>query len=207
MTGIGTDVGKSWATGWLAAQLRKQGVKCITQKFIQTGNKDYSEDICVHRKVMRIQPEPRDEDHTTAPVILSYPASPHLAERLDGVIVDYSVVAESTKKLLTEYDCVLIEGAGGIAVPLRGDRLTIDYVREEGLPAIVVTNGQLGSINHTILTLEALGKAGIEVWAVIYNPYFDKDEVIANDNVRYIREWLGIHFPHTQYLRMPEKVL
>lgn len=54
VTGIGTDVGKSYATGWLARELTRTGRKVITQKFIQTGNHDYSEDIDVHRKVMGI---------------------------------------------------------------------------------------------------------------------------------------------------------
>lgn len=203
VTGIGTDVGKSWATGWLARELRRNGLNAITQKFIQTGNRDYSEDIDVHRKVMGIPYETVDKMHITAPLILSYPASPDLAARIDGVDVDFGVATRATLSLICEgYSPVLIEGAGGVMVPLRGDWLTIDYVREEGLPVVIVTNGQLGSINHTLLTLEACLTRGITVWAVIYNPHFDKDKTICDDTKAYLRRWLDAHSPQTGYFIM-----
>ncbi|MDE6772350.1 MAG: AAA family ATPase, partial [Muribaculaceae bacterium] len=69
VTGIGTDVGKSYATGWLARELNDNGISCTTQKLIQTGNKDFSEDIAIHRKIMGIDLTEDDLAHTTAPVI------------------------------------------------------------------------------------------------------------------------------------------
>lgn len=206
ITGIGTDVGKSWATGWLASILNKLGVNTITQKFIQTGCKEFSEDIETHRKIMGIKPLPRDLDHTTAPLILSYPASPDLAAKIDGVDVDFSVATKSTDILSEEFDCVLVEGAGGICVPLKGDYLTIDYVRENSLPTVLVTNGQLGSISHTLLALQAMIQAGIKVWMVIYNPHFDADEIICKDTRKYIREWLDRHLPEAIYVEMPDRI-
>lgn len=206
VTGIGTDVGKSYATGWLARELSALGRKVITQKFIQTGNKGYSEDIEVHRRVMGIPMQERDTDHTTAPLILSYPASPHLAAEIDGVTVDFGMADKSTKTLAMEYDTVIVEGAGGALVPLHGDRLTADYVADHKLPAVVVTNGQLGSINHTLLTLEALKSRGIAIAAVIYNPYFDKDGIICADTRRYIESYLEKHYPDTIYLEMPDQL-
>lgn len=206
ITGIGTDVGKSWATGWLAAQLMHHGRSVITQKFIQTGNHDLSEDIDVHRAIMGIELQERDLDHTTAPLILSYPASPHLAARIDDCIIDWEVPARSLEILSEEYDNVLIEGAGGALVPLHDDYLTADWIAEHNLPAAVVTGGLLGSINHTLLTLEALAARGIRIAAVIYNPYFDKDETIAADTREYLRQYLEQHFPQTIYLLMPDRV-
>lgn len=203
ITGIGTDVGKSYATGWLARELCKAGRTVITQKFIQTGNQTYSEDIDVHRKVMGLSMQPRDIDHTTAPLILSYPASPDLAAKIDKVEINFDIARKSTETLRQEYDTVLIEGAGGIMVPLCGDYLTIDYVAEHNLPAAVVTNGQLGSINHTLLTLSALKQRDIKIAAVIYNPYFDKDSVICADTRQYLQSYLSKHYPSTAYLNMP----
>lgn len=203
VTGIGTDVGKSWATGWLAREAAKAGRKVITQKFIQTGNHGLSEDIDVHRRVMGIPLQPRDLDHTTAPLILSYPASPHLAAAIDGVEVDWEIPARSLKRLSEEYDCVLVEGAGGALVPLKGDYLTADWVAEHHLPAAVVTNGQLGSINHTLLTLEALISRGVEIALVVYNPHFDTDEVICPDTRDYLQHYLRKHYPSTQWVEMP----
>lgn len=202
LTGIGTDVGKSYATGWLARRLAENGLKVITQKLIQTGNKDYSEDIDVHRRVMGIPMQPRDIDHTTAPIILSYPASPHLAAKIDGVTVDFEIAAQSTKTLAAEYDFVIIEGAGGALVPLHDDYLTADYMADHNLPAVVVTNGMLGSINHTLLTLEALKNRGVTVAALVYNPHFDVDKIICEDTRKYLQKYLANHYPATQYIEM-----
>lgn len=203
MTGIGTDVGKTYATGWLAARLAAEGHNVITQKLIQTGCKEYADDILTHRRIMGIPMQPRDTDHTTAPLILSYPASPHLAARIDGREIDFGIATRATETLLGEYDTVLIEGAGGLMAPLTEEYLTIDYIADRRLPAIVVTNGYLGSINHTILTVEALAARGIKVEAVIYNPYFDSaDTTVSSESREYIGRWLARRYPATLYIIM-----
>ena len=76
ITGIGTDVGKSYATGWLAKEIAATGKSVITQKLIQTGNRDVSEDIEIHRRITGIPMQSVDLCRVTAPIILSYPASP-----------------------------------------------------------------------------------------------------------------------------------
>lgn len=207
ISGIGTDVGKSWTTGWLASLMRKQGINAITQKFIQTGNKNFSEDIAVHRNIMGIEPLPCDKENITAPIILSYPASPHLAEKIDNTEVDYSKVITSALKLRESFDKVIIEGAGGIAVPLRGNFLTIDWIAEHSLPVALVTNGQLGSINHTILSILAIKNKGIDLPLIIYNPFFDKDEIIANDTKTYLHEWIRANSPESEFIIMPDRLI
>ncbi len=205
ITGIGTDVGKSWATGWLANRMRNEGKSVITQKFIQTGNIGASEDIEVHRKIMGITPTEEDLAMLTAPEIFSYPCSPDLASRIDGRNIDFKKIDEASDVLNSRYDVVLIEGAGGIMVPLCEDYLTIDYIRSRNLPTVVVTNGQLGSINHTLLTLEAIRRENIELAEVIYNSYFDKDPVICADTIEYIRKYLERNFPRAAFSIMPRE--
>ena len=195
VTGIGTDVGKSWATGWLARRYMDEGMRVITQKFIQTGNVGYSEDIDVHRHIMGIEKTLEDLEMLTAPEIFSYPCSPDLASKIDKRPIDFDKIRYATERLESRYDVVLIEGAGGIMVPLKGEYLTIDYIKDHNLPTIVVTNGQLGSINHTLLTLFAIEKYGIELAEVVYNHYFDKDPTICEDTIRYLRSYLEKHFP------------
>lgn len=203
VTGIGTDVGKSYATGWLAREIASSGKSIITQKLIQTGNRDMSEDIEVHRKVMGIPLQSVDLCHITAPLILSYPASPHLAAKIDGVEIDYGTAAAATDTLLKKYDHVLIEGAGGLMVPLKERYLTLDYIVGHNLPVAVVTNGRLGSISDTLLTLSTLKSANAEVFAVVYNPYFDNDKTIATETLSYIAEYVKEKFPSTLFLKMP----
>ena len=202
VTGIDTDAGKSYATGWLARQMAADGHNVITQKFIQTGNTDFSEDIAVHRRLMEIEPVAADRLGITAPVIFTYPASPLLASRIDGKPLRLEIIDEATRVLLSSYDNVIVEGAGGLMVPLFEEYFTLDYIRDRELPAVLVTNGRLGSVSHTLLSLEAMRAAGIKLFAVVYNPYYDSDPVISKDTREYLRRQTARLFPQALYLEM-----
>ncbi len=200
ISGIDTDAGKTYATAWLAKHLMKKGQRVITQKFIQTGNSGYSEDIVKHRELMGTGLLPEDEDFTTAPIIFSYPASAQLAARLDGKEINLDKVRQSSAVLASRYDSVLVEGAGGLMVPVTDDYFTIDYVKDEKLPLALVTNGVLGSINHTILSLEAIKNRDITLRYLLYNTYFDNDKTIADDTRGFISRYLAKHFPESEML-------
>lgn len=204
VTGIDTDAGKTYATAFLASIFSEEGRSVITQKFIQTGCKESSEDIEAHRRLTGSGELPEDVEGLTAPLIFSYPASAQLAARLDGRDIDLNLVDQATLQLADRYDIVLIEGAGGLYVPLTDDFFTIDYVAHRRLPAILVTNGRLGSINHTILSLEAIKNKGIELAGVVYNQYYDKDKVIAADTRAFIGRYVGKHFPGTWVVDLPK---
>lgn len=202
ISGIDTDAGKTYITGMLAKRLMEKGLKVATQKFIQTGNDTWSEDIEAHRRIMGIDMLPEDIDHTTAPVIFSYPASAQLAARIDGRDIDLDLIKKSTDTLASRYDVVLVEGAGGLMVPITDDFFTIDYVARHELPIILVTNGVLGSINHTILSLEAIRSRGIKLFSVIYNTFFDSDKIIAKDTREFIGRYVTRHFPKASFIVM-----
>lgn len=203
ISGIDTDAGKSYVTGYIARQIMEGGKTVVTQKFIQTGNTGYSEDIELHRRIMGTGMLPEDIDHTTAPIIFTYPASAQLAARIDGKEIDLGIVDQSSALLSSRYDIVLVEGAGGLMVPVTDDMFTIDYVSSRKLPLILVTNGVLGSINHTILSLEAVKSRGIELAAVAYNEHFDSDAVIADDTKGFISRYLSRHFPTARFFTIP----
>lgn len=202
VSGIGTNVGKSYATGWLANKLNSEKKNAITLKMIQTGNDGYSEDIDIHRKIMGLPLLDEDKDFTTAPIIMTYPTSPHLAAKIDHCTIDLSKIDRSTEKLFEKYDTILMEGAGGLMVPITETYTTIDYIREHNLPLALVTNGQLGSISHTLLALEAIKTRQIKLKYVVYNPYFDEDKIIAEETQKYLGEFLKKNFPETEYLIM-----
>lgn len=203
VSGIDTDAGKTYATAWLAKRYMEQGFSVATMKFIQTGNNGFSEDILAHRRIMGISPLPEDRDLTTSPVIFTYPASAQLAARIDGRDVDVASIDRSVETLSGRYDIVLVEGAGGLMVPIADDFFTVDYVASRNLPIIIVTNGILGSINHTVLSLEAIRSRGISLHSVIYNTYFDKDEIIAEDTRGFIDRYLQREFPASVMMVMP----
>ncbi|MCC8037707.1 MAG: dethiobiotin synthase [Bacteroidales bacterium] len=206
VTGIDTDAGKSYCTGYIARQMMEQGLRVITLKPVQTGCGEWADDILTHRRIMGLPLQPRDLDHTTAPIIFSYPASPHLAAEKDGGTIDVALIDAAAERLAEEYDVVLIEGAGGLMVPLTRELLTIDYVARSGWPVMLVTNARLGSINHTLLSLEALTARGMEVHSVVYNEHFDTDPVIAPDTRAYIADFVATHYPQAQFIQVPSLV-
>lgn len=204
ISGIDTDAGKSYATGYLARRIAESGRSVITQKFIQTGCRESSEDIELHRRIMGTGMLPKDLDHTTAPVIFTYPASAQLAARIDGREIDLGVIDEATQRLAERFDTVLIEGAGGLMVPITDEFMAIDYAATRNLPVALVTNSRLGSINHTVLSLEAIAARGIKLHSLIYNTHFDTiDPVIAADTRAFIARYVERNFPGTPFIDIP----
>ena len=203
ISGIHTDAGKSYCTGWLARKTLDAGKSIVTQKFIQTGNVGTSEDIELHRRLMGIELLPDDLDGTTAPLIFSHPCSPQLAARMDARDIDLELVDSCTKRLQQRYDVVLLEGAGGLMVPITDDFLTIDYITSRHLPLIFVVNGALGSINHAVLSFEAIKNRGIEMPVVLYNRYFDTDPWIADDTHTFFERYLSANFAGCKMIDVP----
>ncbi|MGM9827318.1 MAG: dethiobiotin synthase [Muribaculaceae bacterium] len=198
ITGIDTDAGKTYATAWLQRRMIDAGKTVITQKFIQTGCVGTSEDIEAHRRLSGTGPMPEDAEGLTAPVIFSYPASAQLAARLDGREIDLGVIDRARAELARRYDVVLIEGAGGLMVPITDDFMAIDYIVTRNLPVVLVTNSRLGSINHTILSLEAIRSRGLKLHSVLYNTFYDSaSQLIAEDTLGFIRRYIARNFPDT----------
>lgn len=203
VSGIDTEIGKTYATGFLAKLWTEQGKKVITQKLIQTGNVDISEDIEKHREIMGQGWFQEDHDKLTMPEIFSYPASPHLATRLDNREIDFQKIENATQTLAERFDIVLLEGAGGLMVPLTTSLLTIDYIAQHQFPIILVTSGRLGSINHTLLSLEALKSRGLKLQALVYNLKDEsKDPLISQDTSNYLKNYLATHFPEAEWIEL-----
>ena len=169
VSGIGTGVGKSVATGVLARRALAAGRDAITMKLVQTGNTGFSEDLALHRRIMGVGCFPEDVAGLTAPQIFAYPSSPLLAAQLEGRTVDLDAISAAVRKCAQKRELVFVEGVGGLLVPLTGTMTVADFVAREGWRTILVANGVLGSISHTIATLEAAKSRGIEIVEVVYN--------------------------------------
>ena len=204
VSGIDTNIGKSYATGYIARTWNSEGRRTITQKLIQTGNTGMSEDIELHRRIMGCGLLPEDREGLTMPEIFSYPCSPHLAAEIDGRPIDLAGIERATVELSRRYDAVLLEGAGGLMVPLTRQLLTIDYIARKGYPLIYVTSGRLGSINHFLLGLEAIRARRIRLHTVAYNLFpHEEDDRISRDTEGYIRDVLAREWPDTQFVTVP----
>jgi dethiobiotin synthetase len=215
VSGIDTDIGKTYATGLLAKALMQKGINVITQKLVQTGvsvnqndgTLNIADDIVTHRKLMEMPLQPCDLDFTTCPYRYEKPASPHLSAALTNEPLDPDVITRSTIVLQNDYEVVLLEGAGGLLVPITTELLTLDYIAEQGYPIVLVTSGRLGSINHTLLSLEAIKSRGLTVHSVIYNHIHDNadntDTEIANSTIDFLQKYLANHYPEAHWLQIP----
>jgi len=188
--GIDTGVGKSVVTGLLARYLDEQGQSVITQKPVQTGCEGPSEDILTHRRIMETGWLEEDEQRLTCPYNFSFPSSPHLASKLVGKKIDLNTITSATKALQKLYDWVLIEGAGGLMVPLTEDTLFIDYLAQRDYPVLLVTSPRLGSINHTLMSLEIIRSRGLRLAGLVYNLYDTALREIVEDTKQYFSRTL-----------------
>ena len=190
VSGIDTGVGKTVVTGELARAAIAKGRDAITVKMVQTGNVGRSEDIEEHRRIMGVGELPEDAEGLTAPQIFAFPGSGHLAARLEGKRVNLKKITSSVEACARRRDLVLVESAGGLFVPLTSSVLTIDYLAERGWPLVLVTNGRLGSINHTLMSIETAMRRGIALLAVVYDWAPDVDPVIDEDTPATIKAYL-----------------
>lgn len=203
ITGIDTDIGKTYATGWYARHLMNQGYTVITQKLVQTGCTAVADDIVTHRQIQGIELTKEDQDGITCPYVFSYPCSPHLAADMAGITIDTACIINATNTLASCYDYVLIEGAGGLAVPYNKTQTTLDYIANQGYPIVLVTSGRLGSINHTLLSLMVCQARNINVYAVFYNTYAISDKAISADTKTYLQNHLARHHKDTVFWEVP----
>lgn len=190
ISGIDTGIGKTVATGLMARWLRASGRDVVTVKMVQTGNEGYSEDLDAHHAIAEMPRCREDELGLTAPQIFKFPSSPELAARLEGRTVDLGRISDSVAACASAHEVVLVEGAGGLAVPLTSDMLAVDFAAAQHWPLILVASGRLGSINHILLSLEAAKARGMSVAGVVYNWCADADPTIDADTPEVTRRYL-----------------
>ena len=162
ITGTDTGVGKTLITGLLARFFAEKENNVITQKWIQTGSRDFSEDIETHLKIMgRSKDVISGLEDFVSPYTYTFPASPHLAAEIDNTAVDEGKIKSAFNELSNKFDVVLVEGVGGFLVPINERKTVADIAEELNIPVIIVAENRLGAINQTLLTIEAIKKRNI----------------------------------------------
>ena len=204
VSGIDTGIGKTIAVGMMARYLVHKGVNAVTVKLVQTGNDGFSEDLDRHRELMGTGKLAVDEAGLTAPAIFHFPSSPHLAAKLEHRELDLGKIESSIAELDKQFDVVLVEGAGGLAVPLTEDLLTIDFAAEHNYPLILVTCGRLGSLNHTIMSIEMASRRDMKIAGVVYNWCPEADPLIEEDSKRMILKYLHRYYQPEVLVELPE---
>lgn len=189
VTGTDTSVGKTYVCARLLEFLKAKGIQAGYQKWVATGVKaGLPEDLALCLKAASISPNP-ELVKQQAPYCFSFPASPHLAAEMEDRTVDPEVIEANYKSLAAKYEWLIVEGVGGIMVPLRRNLLLADLLKRLQPRTLVVARSGLGTLNHTLLTLEALRNREIPVLGVVFSDSKDReDERLVQDNMKIIEE-------------------
>jgi len=189
VTGTDTSVGKTYFCARLLEFFKLKGIQAGYQKWIATGtNAGLPEDLAICLQAAAIAPTP-ELVAQQVPYRFSYPAAPHLAAEMENRSVDPEVIIENYKSLASRYEWLIIEGVGGVMVPVRRDLLLADLLAQVQPRTLIVARSGLGTINHTLLTLEALRRRQVPVLGVVFSdPEAQEDERLVQDNQQIIEE-------------------
>ncbi len=188
VTGIDTDIGKTYATGFIAKKLLEQRQSVSTFKIVQTGCTGFPEDIEKHRKIMGTKITADDKAGLTCPYIFKLPASPHLAARAEGVTINPLKIAKAIDQQAKKYDHLIVEGVGGLCVPLNDETTILDFISENRYSTALVSSPRLGSINHTLMSIELMHIHAIELKNIYYNLVDSSLPEIREDTRRIFQE-------------------
>jgi dethiobiotin synthetase len=164
ITGTDTGVGKTFVTAALLAELRRRGVRAAAFKPIACGTGG-RHDAEIYAEIMKRE-RPLDMIN---PVYLRYPLAPSVASRLEHKRINLHRIRDCYRRLVSTYDVVLVEGAGGLLVPIRDDYSVADLAKTLRLPLLVVARLGLGTINHSLLTVRMAREAGLKVRGIVLN--------------------------------------
>lgn len=199
VTGTDTDVGKTFTTAALSLWLRNQGLGIVPMKPVQTGAKPMSDglrapDLDFTLGVLDYVPTPEERD-LMQPFCYIPACSPHLAVAEDEVAPSVEAIVGAAEELGRRHPAVVVEGAGGLMVPLNDREMMIDLFAALNLPVVLVGRVGLGTINHVLLSIDALKSRHIPVAGVILNetrPQGSEDAFIRADNPRTIAHFGGV---------------
>ena len=168
VTGTDTGVGKTVVTAAIATALKGHGVDAGIMKPIATGVTE-SQGSLSDPAWLRSVTGVTDPPDLIAPYRFGSPAAPLVAAAHAGQLIELSRILDAFQSLCARHDCVIVEGVGGVLVPLTADLFVTDMAKRLGLPALVVARATLGSINHTLLTLDCLRSRGVPVLGLVFN--------------------------------------
>ena len=179
VTGTGTEVGKTVVAAVIARSLVATGARVAVFKPASSGLEDTSEPDHV---LLRRAAGSTQADDDIAPYRYDLPLSPHLGAELAGTQIDPARLHAAARRASGRADFLVVEGVGGLLVPLTLGYLVRDFARELGLPVVIAADPGLGTINHTLLTIEAVRAVGLEVALVVLTPWPADPSTVARSN-------------------------
>jgi dethiobiotin synthetase len=188
ITGTDTAVGKTHVTALLLAEFRRRGIRAAAMKPIACGP-DGRRDAEQYAALMNHE-QPLD---VLNPVYLRHPLAPSVAARLEHRRINLRQILPYCRLLTTCYSPLLVEGAGGLLVPIKRDYFVADLARDLDLPIIIVARLGLGTINHTLLTVRQAQAMGLKVAGIILNDTTGAKRGLAEKtNIKVAPELCGV---------------
>ncbi|HVD37609.1 MAG TPA: dethiobiotin synthase [Solirubrobacterales bacterium] len=179
VTGTGTEVGKTVVAAVIARTLAAEGRRVHVFKPAVTG---LDEGVETDHALLRRASGSSQSDEEIAPYRYGPPASPHLAAELAGEEIDPERLRQAARAAAEGADAIVCEGVGGLLVPLSPTYLVRDLAADLGYPLVVAAGPGLGTINHTLLTLEAARGANLDVARVVLTPWPEQPTEIECSN-------------------------
>ena len=201
ITGTDTGVGKTTIACGLAAALHGRGLRVGVLKPAETG--------CVERDGVRIADDAERlryfaqcdaEPQACCPYTFAEPLAPAVAARREGRLIDSDVLRRFFAEMQAAHDITLVEGAGGLLVPLTESLTFADLARLLDLPLLVVVGNRLGAINHALLTIESARTRGLHVLGYVVNTLCEQGDFAAATNVEELQRWLGPPLANVPFL-------
>jgi len=194
ITGTDTGIGKTTVTSAIAAALRRRGCNVGVMKPVETGCEPGADGTLLPADALHLrwaadrETEPLD---AVCPYRFRAPLAPSVAARREAAPLDLAAVVDAVRAMMARYDPLLVEGAGGLLVPLTDAATFADLARACDLRLLVVVGNRLGAINHTRLTLDWARNAGLTVTGYVVNPLQPEADLAARTNIDTLRELLG----------------
>jgi dethiobiotin synthetase len=189
VTGTDTEVGKTAVAAATIAAGVQRGMRIAAFKPVVTGLDepvvDWPRDHELLSQVANVGQTPQD----VAPYRYGPALSPHLAEQLASESVDPDAIVEAARIEAQKADALVVEGVGGLLVPLTRDYLVRDFAGELSLPVVIAARPGLGTINHSLLTIEAARAVALRIQAVVLTPWPDEPESIHRSNMETIERF------------------
>jgi dethiobiotin synthetase len=216
VTGTGTEIGKTVVAAVMARSLADHGASVAVFKPALTGMDEFpgydeaaakDADSIVglpDHAILRVAARSSQTDDEIAPYRFDPPMSPHLAAGLAGVEIDPETVMAAARAAADGVEAIVCEGAGGLLVPLAPSWTMRSCAVELGYPLVVVASPGLGTINHTMLTVESARSVGLKVAAIVLNPWPEDPTPIEADNRETIAAMTGVELltlPHLDLSR------
>ncbi|MCX5782208.1 MAG: dethiobiotin synthase [Elusimicrobia bacterium] len=162
ITGTDTGIGKTYIACSLAKALKSNKIRFGVMKPIATGDRKDAEKLLSASGI-------KEDIDLVNPIFLKYPLAPLVSAELENKSIEMDLVWKSFKKLKKKYEFLLVEGIGGLMVPIKRNFFVLDMIKKFSLPVLVVARPFLGTINHTLLTVDKLVQKKIKVLGIVFS--------------------------------------